>query len=64
MLHLRGTWAMKYDYMQIITLPNRKGKYLALVKGNEMRVIARFINDESIQEFQYFVSTFMTEDKQ
>ena len=35
---------MKYDYMQIITLPNRKGKYLALVKGNEMRVIARFIS--------------------
>jgi len=55
---------MKYDYMQIITLPNRKGKYLALVKGNKMIVIARFINDECIQEFQYFVSTFMTEDKQ
>ena len=55
---------MKYDYMQITTLPNRKGKYLALVKGNKMIVIARFINDESIKEFQYFVSTFMTEDKQ
>lgn len=55
---------MKYDYMQIITLPNRKGKYLALVKGNKMTVIARFINDEYVQEFQYFVSTFMTEDKQ
>ena len=55
---------MKYDYMQIITLPNRKGKYLALVGGNKMIVIARFINDECIQEFQYFVSTFMTEDKQ
>lgn len=55
---------MKNEYMQIITLSNRKGKYLALVKGNKMRVIARFINDECIQEFLYFVSTFMTEDKQ
>ena len=55
---------MKYDYMQITTLPNRKGKYLALVKGNKMTVVARFINDECIQEFQHFVITFMTEDKQ
>lgn len=36
----------------VTTIPNRKGRYLAVIRGTKVEVLARFVNAEAEEQFR------------